>query len=157
MQASYKSIDCKSIFNITCPWHMGWIVTVSFYKFFWTDIGHFIVRSLNYAFESGELSVTQKQGVITCIPKDNKDKLLLKNWRPISLLNVSYKMASARAARFKTVLTSLINEDQTGFLPGRFIGDNIRLVYDILFYTEKEYLPGMILLLDFVTAFDSIS
>ena len=121
------------------------------------DIGHFIVRSLNYAFESGELSVTQKQGVITCIPKDNKDKLLLKNWRPISLLNVSYKMASAIAARFKPVLTSLINEDQTGFLPGRFIGDNIRLVYDILFYTEKEYLPVMILLLDFVTAFDSIS
>ena len=67
-------------------------------------------------------------------------------------------MASAAiAARFKTVLTSLINEDQTGVLPGRFIGGNIRLVYDILFYTEKEYLPGMILLLDFVTAFDSIS
>ena len=38
-------------------------------------------------------------------------------------------MASAAiAAHFKTVLTSLINEDQTGCLPGRFIGDNIRLV-----------------------------
>ena len=104
------------------------------------------------------MSVTQKQGGITCIPKGNKDKLLLKNWRPISLLNVSYKMASAAiAARFKTVLTSLINEDQTGFLPGRFIGDNIRLVCDILFYTKKYILPGMILLLDFATAFDSIS
>ena len=67
-------------------------------------------------------------------------------------------MASAAiAAHFKTVLTSLINEDQTGFLPGRFIGDNIRLVYDILFYTEKHNLPGIILWLDFATAFDSIS
>jgi len=48
-----------------------------------TDIGHFIVRPLNYAFESGELSETQQPGVITCIPKGNKGKLLLKNWRPI--------------------------------------------------------------------------
>ena len=117
----------KKMRNNSAPGNSGF--TVSFYKFFWTDIGHFIVRSLNYAFESGELSVTQKQGVITCIPKGNKDKLLLKYWRPISLLNVSYKMASAAiAARSKTVLTSLINEDQTGCLPGRFIGDNIRLV-----------------------------
>jgi len=82
--------------NNSAPGNSGF--TVSFYKFFWTDIGHFIVRLLNYAFESGELSVTQKQGVITCIPKGNKDKLLLKNWRSISLLNVSYKMASAAIA-----------------------------------------------------------
>ena len=56
--------------------------TTEFLKFFWNDIGIFLVRSVNYAFAIGELSVTQKQGVITCIPKGNKDKLLLKNWRP---------------------------------------------------------------------------
>ena len=68
----------------------------------------------------GELSVTQKQGVITCIPKGDKDRAFLKNWRPISLLNVAYKIASASIAFFiKNILGNIINEDQTGFLPGR--------------------------------------
>ena len=46
----------------------------NFYKFFWKDIGHFVLRSLNYGFLTNELSVTQKQGIITCIPKGDKDK-----------------------------------------------------------------------------------
>ena len=106
----------------------------------------------------GELSVTQKQGVITCIPKGNKDKAFLKNWRPISLLNVAYKMASASIAfRLKNVLTTIFNEDQTGFLPGRLMANNIRLLYDILFYTEKHQIPGLLLLIDFAAAFDTVS
>ena len=52
--------------------------TVEFYKVFWKDIGYFLIRSLNSVFFKGELSITQKQGVITCIPKGDKDKLLLK-------------------------------------------------------------------------------
>ena len=84
--------------------------------------------------------------------------MYLKSWRPISLLNVAYKIASASiAGRLKQVLDSIISEDQSGYLPGRFIGDTIRLVYDIMFYTERNNLPGMLLLLDFATAFDSIS
>ena len=84
--------------------------------------------------------------------------MYLKSWRPISLLNVAYKIASASiAGRLKQVLDSIISADQSGYLPGRFIGDAIRLVYDIMFYTERNNLPGMLLLLDFATAFDSIS
>ena len=64
--------------------------------------------------------------MIICIPKRNKDKQLLKNWRPISLLNVVYKIGSACIAnRLKVVLPTLINEDQTGFMANKFIGDNI--------------------------------
>ena len=128
------------------------------FLFFWTDIRHFLVRSINCAYEVGELSVTQKQGVITCIPKGNKDKQLIKNWRPISLLNVSYKLASACIAnRLKLVLPSLFKEEQTGFLAGRFIAENIRLLYDIMFFTEKLDLPGLLLLIDFEKAFDSVA
>ena len=142
--------------NHSSPGSSGF--TVAFHKFFWIDIGHFLVRSLTESFHSKELSITLKQGVITCIPKGNKDKLYLKNWRPISLLNVEYKLASASiAARIKSVLTKLISKGQSGFIPGRFIGYNIRLVYDIMYYTEKNNIPGMILLLDFATAFDSLS
>ena len=42
--------------------------TVEFFKFFWTDLATMVRNSLNYAYRSGSLSVTQKQGVITCIP-----------------------------------------------------------------------------------------
>ena len=63
--------------------------SVEFYKFFFSDIGTFLVRSINGGFQNEELSVTQKQGVITCIPKDGKPKQHVKNWRPNSLLNTS--------------------------------------------------------------------
>ena len=39
--------------------------TVEFFKFFWTDLKFFILRSINYGYHTGSLSVTQKQGVIT--------------------------------------------------------------------------------------------
>ena len=121
-------------------------------------MGHFLIRSINYGFKIGKLSVTQRQGVITCIPKEGKEKRYLGNWRPITLLNVSYKIASACiASRIKTVLPNLINEDQTGFLTGRYIGENIRLMYDVLHLTEKNNIPGQILLVDFFKAFDSVS
>ena len=49
-------------------------IPMEFYKLFWTDIGHFLVRSVQAAFETGELSITQKRGIITCIPKGNKPR-----------------------------------------------------------------------------------
>ena len=68
---------------------------------------------MNYGDRTGSLSVTQKQGIITCLPKPNKSKYNLKNWRPISLLNVVYKMASAVIANWlKSTLDELIPENQ---------------------------------------------
>ena len=82
----------------------------------------------------------------------------MKNWRPISLLNTVYKLASSCIAeRIKSVLPILIRIDQTGFIPGRYIGGNTRLIYDILHFTEEQDIPGFLLLIDFEKAFDSIS
>ena len=68
-----------------------------------------VVRALNWGFRKGELSCTQMEGIITCIPKGDKRRDLIKNWRPISLLNVVSKIGSATIAnRIKlTVLTVL--------------------------------------------------
>ena len=112
---------------------------------------------MNEGFNEGKLSISQRQGLITCIPKGDKPKQFLKNWRPITLLNVIYKIASACIAeRIKTTLTELILEDQTGFISGRYIGENTRLIYDILHITDELDIPGLLLIVDFEKAFDSI-
>ena len=98
--------------------------TEEFFKFFWVDIGAFILRSINYGYRNGSLSVTQKQGLITCLPEPNKARLSLKNWRPIPFLNVVYKLASPVIAnRVKQTLQDIIHENQKGFIAGRFIGE----------------------------------
>ena len=146
----------KKMENSKSPGSDGF--SIEFYKIFWNDLGTFLVRSINDSYSRGEMSVTQRQGVITCIPKEGKDKKLLNNWRPITLLNTAYKIASACIAqRIKSVLPSIIHESQTGFLPGRYIGENIRLIYDVLVHTECHNIPGLLLAIDFHKAFDSIS
>lgn len=106
----------------------------------------------------GELSITQKQGIVSILPKAGKAREFLKNWRPISLLNVSYKIASACIAnRIKTVLDYLIHGNQKGFLKNRFISENTRIIYDVLHEAQNRNIPGIVLLIDFEKAFDSIS
>ena len=68
----------------------------------------------------------------------------MKNWRPISLLSVIYKIiSSAIANRIKTVLDKLVSETQAGFVARRFIGENSRLIYDILRYTWNIQSEGL--------------
>ena len=132
--------------------------SVEFFKFFWNDLKIFWLNSINYGFLKGELSVTQKEGVIVCLPKGDKCKKLLKNWRPISLLNVSYKIASGViASRIKNVLPSIINVNQSGFMANRSTADCLRLIYDILYTSLKLKKPGILLLIDFEKAFDSVA
>ena len=132
--------------------------TVEFFKFFFCDIGEYYVRSINEGLKNGQLSTTQYQGVITCIIKGDKPKQFIKNWRPISLLNVSYKiLSSCIAMRIQKVLPNIIHNSQKGFMKGRYIGENIRLLYDILAYTKTENIPGLIITIDFEKAFDSVS
>ena len=52
--------------------------TAEFYKFFWNDLNEYLIRSFNYSFEKGYFSISQTQGMLTCIPKEGKSKLYLK-------------------------------------------------------------------------------
>ena len=87
-----------------------------------------MVDSFNYAFENGDVSISQKRGIISLIPKKDKDKKYLKNWRPISLLNNDYKIVTkALALRLEKLLPTIISPNQTGYVKGRYIGDIVTI------------------------------
>ena len=85
-------------------------ITVEFYKLFWNDVKEFYINSINHSFHTGSLTDLQKQSIITPIPKQNKDITSLENWRPISLLNVGYKIATKVIAnRVKSAISIIIH------------------------------------------------
>ena len=64
-------------------------------------------------------------------------------------MNVDVKIASkALSFRSKKVISNLINYDQTAFTKGRFIGESIRLIDDILYHTEQENIDGVLFAAD---------
>ena len=89
--------------------------------------------------------------------KKGNDRSLLDNWRPISLVNVDAKiMSKVIATRIKKVLPDIIHRNQTGFVEGRYIGEKVRSIFDIMDFSLKENVPGLLIFIDFQKAFDSI-
>ena len=132
-------------------------LTSEFCKRFWEEIGDDVVQSINSAFDKGELSICQKRGIITLLPKKDKPTDVLNNLRPVNLLNVDYKIATKVIAnRLAKVLPDIICPNQTGYVKNRYIGENVRLIADIIDYTKTKEIQGVTLFLDFKKAFDSI-
>ena len=69
----------KAMKNNKSPGSDG--ITTEFYKIFWSEIKSYYVKSLNYSFEIGDMTVMQKQGLISLLPKKNNDLGNLNNWR----------------------------------------------------------------------------
>ena len=132
--------------------------TNEFYKILWPNIKNLLLKLLNIYKHKGQINPAQLESIITCIPKGGKLRNNLKNWRPITLLNSIYKFYSGiLAERIKTILPKSIHSDQKGFIKGRFIGENTRLTYDIIEACNRKKIEGIIILIDFEKAFDSIS
>ena len=109
-------------------------LTTEFYLAFWAVIGDDLVEVLNYGFQNGQLSVSQRRGLLSLIFKKGEKKDL-KNWRPISLLCVDYKIGTrALAARLQKVLSLVLHKDQTCGVPGRSIFSNLYLIGDLIEY-----------------------
>ena len=82
-------------------------------------------------------------------PKKRKDKLLLEVWRPLSLLTVDYKIATKVIAhRISSVLPIIAKEGQTGYVKGRYIRQNVRLITDITKVRELENISGLAIFID---------
>ena len=128
-----------------------------FYICFFNEIHSYLLQALNMSFREGQLSSSQRQAVIVLIEKKDKDKRFLKNWRPISLINVDAKIASkAIALRIKKVIGNLVHCDQTACVCKRNIGESVRLINDILEYTDENDIEAILFSTDFGKAYDSI-
>ena len=146
----------KKTKNNVSPGSSGF--TNEFFKFFWLDLKVFITKAINFSYENRSLSVTQRLGIITLIPKGEKDKTFIKNWRPLTLLNSLYKLISGcLAERMKPFLNKIIHSDQKGFVSDRYIGEAVRATYDLMQWAKTNNRTGILLLIDFEKAYDSLS
>ena len=127
-----------------------------FYLAFWDDIGDSLCLVLNERLRLGVLTDSQRESLLRLIHKKD-DKRLPKNWRPISLLNTDYKLASkAITERLKSVMASVVHSDQTCGVPGRSIFSNLQLVRDLLDMINKTNETGILVTLDQEKAFDRV-
>ena len=144
----------KGMKNNKSPGYDG--LTVEFYKTFWQDLSDLMINSFNESFHDGKLSEMQNTSVLSLIHKKN-ERTYLKNYRPISLTNVDYRiLAFALSMRLQKVITKIISTEQTGYIKKRFIGTNIRAILDVCENIEANNSAGILLLLDFEKAFDSV-
>jgi hypothetical protein len=127
-----------------------------FYKHFWPVIGEDLVSVFNDCLASGSLPFTQRSGLISLLHKKN-DKMDTKNWRPISLLCTDYKiLAKVLTNRLKSVISSVVSPVQTCGVPGRFSGETVRLLQDIVNYSNRHDIGGALISLDQEKAFDRV-
>ena len=127
-----------------------------FYGTFFDLLKQNLLDSYNEAFQKGSLSVSQRKGVIFLIPKNDCDLSELTGWRQMTLL-IHYKiLAKCIAKRIEPFLPKLIHSDQTGFMKDRFIGQNVRLLNDLMQYTNVKKVSRIFVFNDFEKAFDSI-
>ena len=130
----------------------------SFYLKFFHLLGDTLYSVINLAYENGELSHTPKLSYITLICKDETRADEMKCYRPISLLNIDYKVISKVIAnRLGNILPSLIGIDQTSAIKGRSIFDNIHLHRNVIDYIEQKDVAACFICLDQEKAFDRVS
>ena len=131
-------------------------ISVEFYKLFWSIISKDLHEVFVSGLENRQLAYTQYLATIVLLYKKGP-RPDIKNWRPISLLNTDYKLLSkVFAERLKKVLPEIIHSDQKGCVSGRYMGENIRLIDDLLFEIEDQGPDSVILQLDQEKAFDRV-
>ena len=85
--------ECKNVLesfqNDKSPGEDG--LAVEFYNLFYDLLSENLLACVNEANEENELTISQRRGIITLVPKEDGSLLDLHNWRPITLLNVDCK------------------------------------------------------------------
>ncbi|KAM2136540.1 hypothetical protein ACFX1R_006290 [Malus domestica] len=130
-----------------------------FYKYHWTIVGEDVVKTIKVFWHSGTLLRKLNHTNLVFIPKVKCPKNMTQ-FRPIALCNVSYKiLAKVITNRFKKVMPNVIGENQSAFVAGKQIQDNILVVHEILHslnHQRKENHKGMAIKLDMAKAYDHV-
>lgn len=130
-------------------------LTIEVYKVFWGKFKEAYFSAVQTAKTKGILLKAMRQGVITLIPKREKDLLSISNWRPIVMLTCDYKiLAKVLALRMQKVLPDIIHSDQTGFMKGRNIADNIRKTIEVVNHAHKKRIEFLVMTIDYQKCFD---
>ena len=132
-------------------------LTKEFYCYFWNIISDTLYESYLESIRIGKLSTSQRQNLIILLEKAGKDKTIIKNWRPISLINFDTKLLSKTyAERLKNVMPTLVHPNQVAYVKDRFIGEGLRIIDESMVYTKKKAIEAYAIAVDFEKAFDSI-
>ncbi|KAJ4929012.1 hypothetical protein JOQ06_004633 [Pogonophryne albipinna] len=131
-------------------------LSVEFYKAYWDVLSHDLLDVFNESLASGSMPMSCRRAVITLLPK--KGNLQdIKNWRPVSLLCVDYKLLSkALATRLGRAVEQVIHRDQTYCVPGRSMVDNVHLIRDVLEVSSSLGINTGLISLDQEKAFDRV-
>ena len=107
--------------------------------------------------QNGRFHLSAHRGYISLLEKMAKDPVWIANWCPFSLMNVDYKIfAKIIATRIQKAMSPLIHPDQSGFMQGRYIGENLLEMLSTIEYCNEHRIEGLIVSFDFEKAFDRV-
>nr|ABA98398.1 retrotransposon protein, putative, unclassified [Oryza sativa Japonica Group] len=127
-----------------------------FYQKFWEVIKHDLMN-LFHELHTGELPLFSLNfGVITLLPKV-KEANRIQQYRPICLLNVSFKLFTKVATnRINSVADHVVSPTQTAFMRGRNILEGVVILHETLHELHRKKLNGVIFKIDFEKAYDKV-
>ncbi|XP_074271172.1 uncharacterized protein LOC141595098 [Silene latifolia] len=112
-------------------------ITPKFFQTFWPQIGDLVTSAILRFLNSGVMLKEWNNTTIVLIPKIDKPELV-SQYRPISLCNFTYRLASkCMANRLKLVIPSIILDSQQAFVPDRLMSDGCVIAHEIMHYLNK--------------------
>ena len=130
---------------------------IEFYKTFWDKLKCFLCELYKEIIISGQFHLTARQGIISLLEKPESNTLLLKSWRPLTLLNSDYKLFSkVLAIRLHDALQEVIHPSQTGFIKGRYVSENIMKLMNLIEHCNRTGDSAIVISIDFEKAFDKL-